>query len=568
MAHSQNVASPLFEKIQEAYSIYTTSHSARLVIQHDNPTTRAFWSFFEPLLSLYVPETEKEINKIRAKYGFDILDNDSILSSFNAAISKIATAAERAFVLELQVAKQSNQLLGHTPEDRFNYFFEQLKQPVNAFEFWQTYPQLAHYACTVFDNWKTYFIEIISNLYADCSQLKSTIPPLSIIEKLTNIQPILNSPQSGGRCVTILTFNDEIKVVYKPRDCALDLAFGEFLDWFNQANIVPSLTHLAILSKSDHAWCEFIHPSESLKSEEVPIMYTKLGALLCMMYIFDTIDMHSDNILVVGDNPVLIDLETWMQPYLFDELPYRSVENTHLLPDDEETEPDQDDLIGYGSRDDANIKWTHNKKLVRQNEGRDDMQIVRKRLPIPKVNNSLMVDGEILNPTLYVSNIIKGFRLTYRHIETHKNDFLASLSCFRYKKLRVILRGNKKYDALMEDMMHPLHLQNRQQLEHFLDRLWIDADDEAYLKTLIPLEKADLLNLDNPYFYTFSDSATLYHNGKPIIRDLFFKTAFEVIMHNLEDMSSKDLEKQVRIIKKSFLALKTYKKPKEKSELV
>lgn len=119
----------------------------------------------------------------------------------------------------------------------------------------------------------------------------------------------------------------------------------------------------------------------------------------------------------------------------------------------------------------------------------------------------------------------------------------------------VILRGSKKYDALIEDMAHPTHLQDGIALEQFLNRLWIEVSDEPYLKPLIGIEKKDLINLDNPYFYTYSNSKTLFYNNKPLIKDFFEATALEIVQQNIEEMCVQDLEKQIRIIRRTFAKL-------------
>lgn len=544
------------KQLIEAYTTFHPSHPKRLRFQHINPTIQAFWSFFEPLLSFYVPNLENELDELASKYGLSLVNKKDLIVFLVPAVEKIALMAERAFVLELRVAKQAGELVGNDSKERFDNFFEQLKEPTTALNFFEIYPILGRMAYQVCDNWKKYFIEIITNLYRDLSQLQAKIPPLSKIHTLTHIRALLtDGAQTGGRSVAILTFNDDIKVVYKPRDCAIDVAYGQFLDWFNAQNIVPPIRYMTVVSQPHHSWCEFVEPEREMTHTELPIMYSKLGSLLCLMYLLDTIDMHSDNIIVVGDDPILIDLETLLQPFLPNENRNHSVKNTHFLPDIKHIMPDAFDLEGFTDVEINDKTWTERKELVWENEGTDEMRIVRKRLPIDKNRNSIIIEETIINPADYARYIVKGFRQTYRHIANHPSAFLEAAKCFNDKKLRTILRGSKKYDALIEDMSHPTHLQDGIALEQFLDRLWIEASDELYLKPLIGIEKKDLINLDNPYFYTYSNSKTLFYNNKPLIKDFFEANALEIIQQNIESMSAHDLEKQVRIIRRAFAKL-------------
>lgn len=541
----------------EAYTTFGDTHPKRIRFHNSNPTTQTFWSFFEPLASAYALKIVDALDNLSEKNGISLINKTQLSHFLEPAVEKIALMAERAFVLELRVAKQSGKLLGDTPTERFEQFFKQLNQTASALEFFEIYPILGRMACEVYKNWQKYLIEIVTNLYADLTELKEKIPPLSKIHTLTTINALLtDGAQTGGRSVAILTFNDAVKVVYKPRDSAIDVAYGQFLHWFNNQNIVPPIGHVIVVSHLQHSWCAFATPNEERTYLELPVMYTKLGALLCLMYLFDTIDIHTANLIVVGDNPILIDLETWLQPLSSSDNRYRSVRQTHLLPTIKSVEPDDFDLKGLTEQDTVGKTWTERKELVWENEGTDEMCIVRKRLPIEKNSKSICIGGTIINPADYTKAIVKGFRQTYRFIANNKTAFLEATGCFKDKKLRSILRGAKKYDALIEDMGHPSNLQDGLALDQFLDRLWIEASDEPYLKHLIAIEKQDLINLDSPYFYTYSDSKNLFYHDTPIIKDFFDSSALEVVQENVDTMSIQDLEKQVRIIQRAFAQLR------------
>jgi lantibiotic modifying enzyme len=181
------------------------------------------------------------------------------------------------------------------------------------------------------------------------------------------------------------------------------------------------------------------------------------------MYLFDTIDMHGDNTIVVGDNPLMIDLETLLQPSLPDDdiMSYRSVSQTLFLPSVKEIVPDAEDLEGTEEMDLSEKTWSERKKLIWKNEGTDSMGIVRKRLLLDKNHNSIVIGENVINAADYAPYMVKSFRKTYRYIAANQKDFLEAVKqCFQDKKLRVILRGSRKYDALMEDMAHPSNLQD------------------------------------------------------------------------------------------------------------
>ena len=91
-----------------------------------------------------------------------------------------------------------------------------------------------------------------------------------------------------------------------------------------------------------YGWLRFVEHTPCADLTEVDRFYRRQGVLLALLHALDGTDVHFENIIAAGDQPVLIDIETLFQPLLpaddrrrrtpRAELLARSVHRTTLLP--------------------------------------------------------------------------------------------------------------------------------------------------------------------------------------------------------------------------------------------
>ena len=298
---------------------------------------------------------------------------------------------------------------------------------------------------------------------------------------------------------------------------------------------------------------------KNLTPLSMKLMYDKIGALLCLLYIFEANDMHPQNIFVVGDTPVLIDLETILQPRKSSSS-RRSVMQTDFLPEKKiVVQPDDEDLA-YAHEIHDNLEnktCAEEKQLCWKNEGQDTMQIIRCRLFKDNVDTRFYVDNQPITPVSYVKEIAKSFRKTYRFIETHKEDFLSAMACFKHLKIRFIVRDTCKYAALMEETSHPLVLSNVDKWGQLLSAIDFESDNSEFDKLINAEEKKQLKQMTIPSFSTFTDEIGLFAGDKLLIPNYFTTNALSVVAQNMGEMSARDMEKQVRILRRQFQFLVT-----------
>ena len=152
---------------------------------------------------------------------------------------------------------------------------------------------------------------------------------------MVNIESGLSDPHRGRRGVMALTFEDGVKVMYKPREVSTEAAFVRLLDWCNAHDAPLRFKSHRILARTGYGWAEHV-AHEPCPPHQVLRFYKRAGMLLCVLYVVGATDCHAENIVASDEYPVLIDMETIMQPdppsLGGDSFTFDSVLRTGLLP--------------------------------------------------------------------------------------------------------------------------------------------------------------------------------------------------------------------------------------------
>lgn len=161
---------------------------------------------------------------------------------------------------------------------------------------------------------------------------------------LTEVSFGSGDSHNGGRSVAICAFDAGLKVVYKPRDCSIDVEFGTLIDRFNEM-FDPDL-RLRVprtIDRQRWGWAEFIGSAPCETIEDLRTYHRRLGSLLMVIHLLQGNDFHLENVKALGADPVPIDLETVCVPVaglqdpdaivdLASEMIDHSVMRTLLLP--------------------------------------------------------------------------------------------------------------------------------------------------------------------------------------------------------------------------------------------
>ncbi|GHF42197.1 type 2 lantibiotic biosynthesis protein LanM [Amycolatopsis bartoniae] len=417
---------------------------------------------------------------------------------------RLAAVAARTFVRELHAVRAAGLLRGQSGRDRFADFLRRLGGRAALAGVFTRYPVLARLLAETCLRTAAAVTELLRRLAADRATLETGLLRGNP-GPLTGLELGSGDLHAGGRAVAVLTFADGTRLVYKPRPLGLLARWNELLGWF--AGHRPELAPrpLGVLPRAGYGWAEFVPVRGCEDRAGVELFYRRLGSLLALLYALDATDMHCENLIACGDQPVLVDVETLFHP-AFATPPgngpdpalaalHRSVARTALLPTLVLGEHGALDVSAVGG--DSGAQYPE--ELPRwSGAGTDDMRLVRGRLSYAGGTNRPLLDGDGVDAGRYRQSLLTGFRTAYDCLAAHQDELTAFLGAFAAEEIRLVMRPTQVYAQLLTGATHPDHLVDGPARESAFAAL--AADPRPHLGPLRTDELAELRAGDVPLF--------------------------------------------------------------------
>jgi type 2 lantibiotic biosynthesis protein LanM len=472
----------------------------------------------------------------------------------------LTRALEPVMALEVNVARLRGVLKGESPEARFHGFCDRLRHTEVRLSIAREYPVLLRslYIATV--NWLDSSLELLERLANDSDLIRKRLAGGEEIGNLTSIAAGAGDTHRCGRTVAVLEFSSGFKVVYKPHSQAVDVHFGEFLQWVNHAGFETPFRILKIIDRGRYGWSEFVTHQPCFSHGEVQRFYQRLGGYLAAFYATRARDMHFENLLAAGEFPVPVDLETLFHVPVVPEKDdpalhafHSSVLQVQLLPQRIcQSENDEGlDMSGFGARSGQHLPV--GKGSSWEGAGTDEIRLVHnKAVQIEVVGNRPKLDGQDVAAEDYVEAFVTGFRWIYRLIQKHRDEIQATggiLDRFGEDEVRFVPRPTAAYAVLLSTCQHPDRVRNAIDRDRLLDSLWLGASPQTHLIPLIPAELRDLQRGDVPVFTSRPNSRDLWTSEGERIPEVFEKSAMALVREGLNRLGDEDLARQESLIR-------------------
>lgn len=474
----------------------------------------------------------------------------------------------RTLVLELHVARLQGKLDGDTPKERFESFIYRLRQPDPALTILAEYPVLTRQITICLNQWTEVCLEFLNRLCDDWQLIRSCFRPEIDPGVLAEVAGGAGDTHRGGRSVMIATFESGFRIVYKPKSLKIDTHFQELLTWLNDKGCEPPLQTMTMLNRGDYGWVEFVAYRSCSTIEELERFFQRHGAYLALLYALNSNDFHYENVIAVGEHPLLIDLETLLQPTFdtFDETQAvftaektiaESVLQVGLLPLRLWSNDDYGgiDISGLGG---MAGQLSPDRLPQITDVGTDAMRYVRQRIEIAGDANRPSLNGVEVSASDHVEEVVSGFTAMYRLLLAHRDELLAGdgpIARFSQDEIRVLLRPTRTYDQLLTESFHPDLLRDALDRDLFLNRLWMATTVRPYLAQVIGSERFDLQRGDIPIFTTHPTSLELYGAFNEGIGGVLNETGMKAVYRRIGQLSDQDLQRQVWFIRASIATL-------------
>ena len=336
----------------------------------------------------------------------------------------------------------------------------------------------------------------------------------------------LSDPHNGRRTVVHISakFNvcGKAQIVadflYKPKNMRLEETYNNTIRMSNQISSLGPLKAVKILAKEGYGYAEFIEHKPTQNLEELADFYYNAGRLLSILYLLGCTDCHFENLIAHGNQLVLVDTETLLEPLLFEESATISSEfddsvlRLGMLPhwifigDDRLAidisalgiEPPETNMVNKRG-------WLKiNTDLMIQ--GRTEQSVeLPKCLPI-----GVGQKNRLLENTEYMC---KGYERQCYELIDNRGIWLYMLGAFAGKDRRIVLRPTRIYGALAFEMLSPKNLSCQLNMSLVLEKLAITYLSAGENKTQAwPIFRAEvnmMLELDIPFFTHLVDGDTV-----------------------------------------------------------
>jgi type 2 lantibiotic biosynthesis protein LanM len=275
------------------------------------------------------------------------------------------------------------------------------------------------------------------------------------------------------------------------------------------------------------------------------------------MYALGATDLHAENLIAQGSQPLLVDVETLFQPRLDSsrndtadavtrKLLDDSIWSTGLLPD-----PALEDALDVSGLGASTAQLAPVAVPVVSTEA-GNLRVDRMQPVLDSFKNRAVLNGVATVPSDWAEAVESGFSRTYRLLQSIGTQL--PLQPFHQDPIRVLVRSTVRYGLTLMESWHPNLLRHGLAREQYFDHLWSDVQDHPWLARCIGSELAQMLNADIPHFTSTPLSLDIHGADGTHIAHLTVETGMQVAQGRIHRMGTDDLEFQLLLLRKSLYA--------------
>jgi lantibiotic modifying enzyme len=419
-------------------------------------------------------------------------------------------------------------------------------------KFLAEYPVLARLLTLACDNWLAAVEELLARLRQDRAVIAATfyrgVDPGVLIDVEVGDADV----HDGHREVLILGFASGPKLVYKPRSLALDAAFRGLIDHLNGHGLTLPLRAPVVLCCAGYGYAEFVERRFCDDDATLARFYHRMGALAALATALGSTDLHFNNIIACGEEPVPIDLETLLSA----ELRPNAAFARRSAAEQEEVAHTQRWAL-------ATMMLPIWQKLRggvfadRSALGINFGDVGDAALPA-----SLPCPPSMLETALrtHAGAVRAGFEEMYRVLLAERAALLAPggpLAAFDTAPLRVVLRETWIYMTLLRQSIEPAVLRDGADRAVALERLnhiAAVADEQPVFAAVINPERAALIALDVPRFGYIASSQDLRDRTGVVATAVAACSPAQEMRERFAALSEDELRRQSSLVQGTLLA--------------
>lgn len=423
-----------------------------------------------------------------------------VLNTFE---EKIFENCFKEFVYCLNLSRINGELIGESPEERFQYFDN---TDFGILKIKETFGDLKTSLKKEFLFKIQYIVNVIEEYEAQKKDLAEKFFENQIVE-IVNLN--CGGDWHDNKCVVIIELENSQKIVYKPTSGENIKFFQKVISKFFDENDYIKLYDSSIATNG--YWCRFVEHTEN--KEDVADFYRNYGKVLFISYLLGMNDLHYENMIAQGRFPVISDVETIFSTYVYtDTKKYyyeahkkavsvlsRGTMSTGLLP--------VLSMVDYFGGDVSCLSNRGMKVKVQKlkNTGRDDMSIYDE---YEIVKSNLHLPYQEIDPLDFGNEILEGF-IEAEKLWNHKKTEIEQVVMEDGKRVetRIILAMSKAYAKICKMKNEVIYRDSYEKYEALIEKLKSFGE---YDEVRFQYERSELLNGNIPCYYWNESSSHIY----------------------------------------------------------
>jgi type 2 lantibiotic biosynthesis protein LanM len=423
-------------------------------------------------------------------------------------------------------------------------------------------PGLAYVIGVTCARFREVISELLNRLEADWHLLRNELWAGDDPAMLCGYSGDAGDPHDGGRSVAILQFEGGWRVVYKTKDLRVAAALMDLTRLLNRS-LPVDLAVRTILCRGAYAWEEHVEAGPCQDASQVERYYTRMGMILRFLQLVEGRDFWLDNVLACGEYPVLVDLETVLQPRRRapDSLSPAEQEIWQTLADSVVPTAAVAALVRIGGgapAEDFGALTAWRDLVTPSRHALDALRAAGPTLAADEGEHIVLsapphapfLDGVAAPSPDHLAPLLSGYRAMNTCLRQSRAALTAAggpLDALASVPVRYIHRDTWSCYAIIQASLSPEALAGGVAREIVLARVLRDARDEAALEDTVLVLQSEIdafRGLDVPLFFSVPSRRSAWIQGGHELSGYFEGTAFERLLARVADPSFDVSEQQ------------------------
>lgn len=503
-------------------------------------------------LRFHLQYYEKHIRSLSQKFPLIKLSKKVIEELIDQLSGEFFFLAQKTLVWDVHQMIEEYQLQAESKEEEFTKYVEEfLGDKQRTYLFYGEYPTLARVLAVRL----MFACETIEAFFCSLSDSAKQITELFTISTPMDLTQIkLGKGDSHDRGKTVIQFQvQEKRLMFKFKNLQIGERFNELLAYIEELNPALSFYKIKRISQPTFTIEETVIYQDCTKEADVANFYQTYGQLLAIVYWLGGTDLHMENVIANGRNPVLIDVETLIRPEMFKpsqklskqtRIKKHSVLVSGLLPQKKQWkhELEMDALSGTRQKLPEKIR-----KL--RNDHSSDVTFQLEDAYMDSAQNIPRLAGKEVDYQQYCHEIQAAFKEMNRLLLKNKKAFIEKVKeLFSDTMIRLIYRDTQDYGNLLNFTLHPDSMSNYIEREKIIENLWAS---KLIPEALIPFEIQAMLDHDIPLVMANTSLTTIYANGQEL-QQLLKNTPLQDTIDHMEQITETTSNFSYLLLKESL----------------